>query len=336
MKLTAVSDNTIKNTTNNNNNNNAKKRLSFRGFADSAVVMWDIIDAGGRALQFTVEDMLGTNFPRTYKGAMSGYKHTKKINFPSLLQEGIREFLTGPIMSIAPYVILGVATALGGKSANTHITNIENLSYIAGKLPNSVDKNNFKGVYFENVIQDMLKQTLKTDKLDDNDVKTLLDGINEYDSILENIKQLATRKEKKAAKAKAKEILNTMQNNFERIIKSKKANFKDTDFQVAKFSLDNAKTASANFENYIGYTTAFANDYLKENAKGSALDLAENTIKAFKKNWIGKRVITIISMIALTGVIMSFIPKLYTLASGKKNPDTKVYTDIAKEKEDKQ
>ena len=37
-------------------------------------------------------------------------------------------------------------------------------------------------------------------------------------------------------------------------------------------------------------------------------------------------------MIALTGVIMSIIPKLYTLASGKKNPDTKVFTDVAKEK----
>ena len=63
------------------------------------------------------------------------------------------------------------------------------------------------------------------------------------------------------------------------------------------------------------------------------INLAQETIQAFKKNWIGKRVLTIISMIALTGVIMSIIPKLYTLASGKKNPDTKVFTDVAKERE---
>lgn len=333
MRLTAVSNDTVKqNRTNKNNNNKINNNMHFKGFADCAVVMWNVIDKGGRALQFTVEDMLGTNFPRTYKGAMSGYKYTGKVNIPSLLQEGIREFLTGPIMSVSPFVILAIATALGGKSANTHVKNIENLSYLMQNMENMEnisDANDFKGSYFKKIITDMLEKTLDTNTAPKKDIDELFEGIKNYDKIITS----TSKETQKQRKQRAKEALNNLQNSFENIIKRSRSTFDGTDFQTAVFSLSKDKTATTNFENYVQYASAFANDYIKQNKTEKGINLAQETIEAFKINWIGKRVLTIISMIALTGVVMSIIPKLYTLASGKKNPDTKVFTDVAKERE---
>ena len=102
---------------------------NFKGGADFLVNAWRFIDSS-RGIQFTVEDMLGTNFPRTYKGAMAGYKYTGKVNVPALLQEAVREFLTGPTMTAAPVLILSIACKLSGKTANTHAKNIMNLSHL--------------------------------------------------------------------------------------------------------------------------------------------------------------------------------------------------------------
>ena len=79
MKLNTVNSITTKktqqnkqNTTKNNFKNNKvnNKNVSFKGIADFATVFWNFVDKGGRGLQFTVEDMFGTNIPRTYSGAM--------------------------------------------------------------------------------------------------------------------------------------------------------------------------------------------------------------------------------------------------------------------------
>ena len=108
------------------NISNNSQKTSFTGGVDALVNFWQFVD-NSRALQFTVEDMLGTNIPRTYKGAMAGYKYTGEINLPALLQEAIREFLTGPTMCLAPIAVLALAKN-SGNSANTHIENIRNLT----------------------------------------------------------------------------------------------------------------------------------------------------------------------------------------------------------------
>ena len=131
MKLTAIGNQQIRQKNTNNNQNN--KNVQFKGLTDTLVRTWEIID-GSRGIQFTVEDMLGTNIPRTYSGAMSGYEYTGKINWPYFWQEGIREFLTGPTMTCAPIAILALITKMSGKTASTHKENIVNLSYLAGKL----------------------------------------------------------------------------------------------------------------------------------------------------------------------------------------------------------
>ena len=65
------------------------------------------------------------------------------------------------------------------------------------------------------------------------------------------------------------------------------------------------------------YATAYAQDITKK-AKGI---IDSDTIKNFKNSWVGKRALVISSMIGLTGICMSFIPKIYTWASGGVNPN---------------
>ena len=58
-------------------------------------------------------------------------------------------------------------------------------------------------------------------------------------------------------------------------------------------------------------------------------------VTKFRDNWCGKRIGTVGALIFLTGFIMSFIPKLYTLASGGINPGGKAIYDEAAKREGK-
>ena len=77
--------------------------------------------------------------------------------------------------------------------------------------------------------------------------------------------------------------------------------------------------------------TSYAQDYAKKYQKNEFLDLSEKAINNFKKDWFGKRALTLASMIFVTGTLMSFIPKIYTFFSGKENPNGQgVYAEAQK------
>ena len=156
FKLTSIKS--VKSEQNRTKNSNNNKKTSFKGGADNLIRAWQVID-NSRALQFTVEDMLGTNIPRTYKGAMAGYKYTGEVNVPALLQEAIREFLTGPTMCAVPIAVLALAKKSMGRSSDTHAENIRNLSHLAQSATGKAE--NFKDSFYRTVAEDMLKQTLK-------------------------------------------------------------------------------------------------------------------------------------------------------------------------------
>ena len=80
---------------------------------------------------------------------------------------------------------------------------------------------------------------------------------------------------------------------------------------------------------------AYADDYAKANTKNGIVDLASDTVKKFCDSWSIKRVGTIGALIFGTGYIMSFIPKIYTWASGGINPGGKAIYDEAAKREGK-
>ena len=329
MKLSPINGSPIAGSKSNNNKKsenllNKNQQTSFRGGVDALTNFWQFIDNGGRALQFTVEDMTGTNIPRSIKGAMAGYKYTGKINVPAFLQEFIREFLTGPTMCVSPVAILALATRATGKSANTHMENIINLSHIMEALPKeNIPKETFEDKFYTNAVKDLLEHTIG--KLDANDeaIEKLASKIKEYS---------ATTNKKTSA-----DLLEKLQKLFEQIVKERKDSYQNTDFLMAKYSINSAgQEGMTKFKNYVNYITSYAKDYAKKNADNSNnIKITNETISNFKKSWLGKRFVTVASMFFITGILMSFIPKIYTWASGGVNPNASAIYNEAK-KNDKE
>ena len=333
MRISAINNNIPKQTDNKNN-----EQTSFKGGVDALINFWQFVDNGGRALQFTVEDMFGTNFPRTYKGAMAGYSYTHKINFAAVRQEGIREFLTGPTMCVAPIVILALAKK-AGKTVDTHTENIFNLSYLmqqAASNKNSINEDDF----YATVLRDLITKTSGKEAID-SDVTDLLKAFKKYkdEANILNNKELLKERGKKEAKKTVAEAFSNLQDVFESIIKRNKDSYQNTDFTMAKYSINNAgKEGATKFKNYVEYITAYAQDFAKKFSKdGNMLDATKENINNFKNSFLGKRVIAFISMFAITGVLMSFIPKIYTWASGGVNPNASaIYDEAGKNKKEKE
>ncbi len=310
MKITSI---------NTSSSNNSRHKQNFTGVSDSLVKFWQVIDNGGRALQFTVEDMCGTNLPRSYKGAMAGYKYTKKINALALLQEAVREFLTGPTMCLMPVAILKIAKTTMGETANTHIENIKNLSYIMQNTKFASGEN-FQKDFISHVIEDAISNTAGINTLNKDEVASLTDSIMHY-AIFNGKK-----KDKKA-------LLSEIDKMFQAVIKKHKASYANTDFSEVKYSLSPFSKGSTKFKNYVEYAVNFSKDFSKKYLSGGNIpDNIKSKIVSFRNSWLGKRAVVIACMIGITGCAMSFIPKLYTLVSGSVNPNAK---DIYKEAEKK-
>lgn len=344
MKLSSINNSTSIALNSNNNSNNRSKQQSFKGIGMTLVNFWQFVDNGGRALQFTVEDMFGTNFPRTYKGAKAGTNipGSKKnkdseyyanrsfleklfgnINILGALKEGLREFLTGPTMCVMPVVILNIACKLAGKTSNTHTENIVNLTNLLDKQIQQTGSFNEKA-FFETVAADMLNTTTGVE-IDKATAQDLAQKIADYKALLH-----ATGPDTKKSKKQAAALLEEIQNTFQLTVKDNIQNYSDADFLAAKYTVSNVdgvvKTGATKFKNYVNYIVEYSKDFQKYAEKhGSNINLT-----TFKNTWLGRRILTFFSMIVITGFMMSFIPKIYTLATGKINPTASAIYDEAK------
>ncbi len=316
MKLSSVNSVKVVNNRSINNENNRNKQTNnqpnFKGNVVNGLInFWQFIDNGGRALQFTAEDMTGTNFPRSISGARAGKKLNGKYNKKGFIQEFVREFLTGPTMCVVPVLVLNAAIKLSGKTANTHIENIKNLSYL---LENTTPGANLEDSFIKEAVSDMLSQSIGKDKnVSETEIKSIVDGIEEY---------------KKATKKGKKTALSSLQTTFENIIKKNKDSYNNVNFLNAKYSLGGGKTGSTNFKNYIEYMVSYIQDYNKQFNS----NVSSDNIKTFKNSWIGKRLFTIAGMAFITGALMCQIPKIYTKLSGKVNPSASAVYDEAKKR----
>jgi len=314
-------------------NNKANTQPSFKGGLDAMVKFWQFVDDHGRAMQFTMEDMTGTNFPRSAKGIFAGYKYKKNdpVNYPTFwsrlnilgfFQEAIREFLTGPTMCVTPFLILSASKKFLGKTSDTHIENIKNLSYILNNT-NLGENSNLKDDFIKNAIKDLITKSAGKEGATQENINTLINEFNKYINIED--------------KKESKKALQELQTTFEKIVKSSRQNYKDVDFLNVKYSLDKSNTGATKFKNYINYINAYIDDYLKYAQKNDIdiknIDSIKSGINNFKNSWIGKRSFIIASMIFITGIAMFQIPKIYTKASGKVNPNAStIYNEAEKEK----
>lgn len=312
------------------------KNVNFtglEGILDKTVDFWQFVDNGGRAVQFTVEDMCGTNFPRSYKGLMAGKKYTGKFNFRALIQEALREFLTGPTMTISPFALLALCKMSFGPNANTKVENIKNLSYLMEGVKEGT-KEEVTKEFLTKVATDMLDKTLDSaedTKATKEQTQKLYEALANYSKAFEGSLNVA-KENKKGAKEALKGAADAFSNVFSEIVNTSKADYSNTNFQTVKYSIDGAgKTGAADIKSYAEYVASYMHSFLKNNAKDDIINTSKKAIDSFKYNSIGKRMFVLFNMIVVTGFLMSFIPKIYTKASGKINPNASgVYAEAAK------
>ena len=125
---------------NNINNINSKSQTNFKGIGAGldafALGTANLIENGGLAVSFTLQDMLGTNLPRPIMGLMRNSKENKgEKNKSFAFKELVREMLTGPSMFLIPMGILALTKKSLGATVNTPMNFIKDFGKIHAANP---------------------------------------------------------------------------------------------------------------------------------------------------------------------------------------------------------
>ena len=142
-----------------NNTTNTNFKGIGAGLDKFALGTADLIENGGLAVSFTLQDMLGTNLPRPIMGLMRNSKENKgQTNKKFAAKELVREMLTGPSMFLIPMGMLGVGKRTLGKTVNTPMKFIKDFGQIhAAKPLNEAGKAISKEGFFTNAFTEIIK-----------------------------------------------------------------------------------------------------------------------------------------------------------------------------------
>ena len=294
---------------NENNINNNKSNTNFRGIGlgldNFALATADLIENGGLAVSFTLQDMLGTNLPRPIMGLMRNSKENKgEKNKSFALKELVREMLTGPSMFLIPMGILAVTKKSLGATVNTPMTFIKDFGKIHAANPlNEAGKAIAKEGFFKNTFAEILKNAnLNVDAIDAK--------ASEYASKLAN-----GLKDKKVLS----ETISQLSDDFVNVVKSHADDVAFTDFTVAKLS---QKTA-APFKETVEHMIAYADDVVVKAAKQTDTSKLPEYIKKLSDNKILTRLGVNVGMYASVLGFLQLIPILYNKAEGEGNSGLK-------------
>ncbi len=320
---------------------------SFKGMDPTTCLidMWAAIARGGLAASFTVQDMLGTNFPRTFAALDRNKDITGKNNYKAAVEVAIREFTTGPSMFVIPALVLAGASGFSGEANRVPKDTIAVFSNIMKGTMNGLQENKFKGVDFSSMTTAEAQEACKTIKeafysdvfkgifAQYNEGGSNID-IKEYVDLMMKAEHPDTPKRNfymsmfnKKVSVLGKEvdskdeIISQLSTKF---VADKKAHTKGWgNFLTAKI-IPNGKEfdishIAADMKNF---TDDFARQYVttqRKNPNGGRVIL-EKFIDNLRNARMGSRVLTNILMVVATGAFMCIIPKLYT--RNKTNPET--------------
>ncbi len=286
------------------------KQQSFNGLGyidKGALGVANLIENGGLAVSFTLQDMLGTNLPRPIMGLMRNKKENKgEVNKSFAAKELVREMTTGPSMFIMPGVLLSGAKKLFGKTVEVPANVIKSLADIHAKdavnaAQEAIGKQDFYQSAFARLIQNAKSEAQASPET------------------LSKAKEFAkTLADSAADKVKSKEAVNNIASEFVDISKKFSANPATADFTSAAFS----DGVSANIKDAVSYIKSYADDIV-EKAKGQDA----SKLSAYIKKLADKKVIGRVAMnVAMYSAVMAFlqiIPKLYNRAEGNTNAGLK-------------
>ena len=304
-------------------NSENKNNTSFRGATDALVRFWEGVDRGGLAASFTIQDMLGTNIPRTWAAKDVGKDLTGKNNWGAVVENGLREFLTGPSMFVVPGGVLYASTKFGAKSNAVPVQTIKDFAEIIKKSNiDTTSKEAFKKSFYESVlecvfsnfdgIKDIENLAQKGIDIDDYIAQILKMESAKEKGLINNIKNVSMPDSKE-------EILEGIIKKF---VTDKKANTTGYPNFLKALITDTSADKAAKYEVKIGdlidRMIKYSDDLYESlgKQKGSLDDILES----FTKSRMGSRFATNILMGVFTAAAMWFIPRIYTV--NKTNPET--------------
>ena len=302
---------------------NNKKDTSFKGVTDGLIKFWEGVDRGGLAASFTIQDMLGTNIPRTWAAKDVGKDLTGKNNWGAVLENGLREFLTGPSMFVVPGAVYYASMKIGGKSNGVPVQTIKDFSEI---INNSNVSTQGKEVFKKDFYGSVLKKVFANFDGIDNIEKIAEKGINLDDYVDEIIKMESAHKKgfwkniRNIPVPESKEDI--LAGIVKRFVSDKKANTSGYQDFLKALVTDNRLEDAAKYEikidELIKRMIKYSDDLFDSFSKSS--DNFEEFLKNFTKKRMGSRFATNIAMGVFTALAMWFIPKIYTI--NKTNPET--------------
>ena len=299
---------TLNNKKNINNNIHIPKNQTFKGGLDSFCLgVADLIENGGLAISFTLQDMLGTNLPRPIMGLRRNTKENKgEKNLKFAAKELVREMLTGPSMFLIPMGMLGVGKKLFGKTIDVPMKFIKSFGEIhSAKALNEAGQAITQKDFYKNVFTQIIQNAKSETQASQETIEKAADFAERL---------VKTAKDKTAHK----ETLTKLSDEFVDIVKNHAKDAANTDFTIASIS----KTASAPFKETVSHMMSYADDIV-EKAKNCDTGKINEFIKKLSNKKVIERLGANIAMYAAVMAFLQIIPRLYNRAEGKSNAGLK-------------
>ncbi len=336
-------------------NQGNKSNPSFGGAL--SINFWDAVARGGFAASFTLQDMTGTNFPRTWQALQRNKEITGENNYKAAAEVAIREFVTGPSMTIIPMIVLAMAKKAGGSAMDVPM---ENIAPFSDQMKDILEKTNFyrtdldfvknfpqqysqnvKSKFYQRMFALALGEDIGKDGKNISDhAKELAKMLEQYDDAPKRglFKQLFNKDLREKVDSTGTElkgnIIEAKDQIFEKIITKYTDVRKTGEADCTKLLktnmnglLDKENSITTLVKDFSNFGCDIQNVMKKQTAKNGAITdvclRAQSFMDNFKANRVGGKFITNILMVVATGLFMMNIPKLYTLY--KTNPETDAF-----------
>lgn len=327
----------------------SNSRVSFKGAGtinpNPIVWLMDVIETGGYAASFIIQDGLGFVAPRVGKGLVRGGKEKKdengnpildkngkpkhELNWAYARKEGIREIVTGPSAFLIPYFLLKVINKNVGTGNNVKLNYIDGFSNSFTKFAKqnidllksgTPDKADFYHEVFYDAIDKTINSSLPdAEKMSKEEISSLAKEYTDKQLKIEAV-QANKSLNKKARSAKIAEI-GTVEDAFMKLQKSKIGG--TVNELAVKITSTDGTVKGGSIGELIGSLNDYFGDAVKNTKKvlkdKSTVEELETAIKNFSKRRMGSRILTNLGIFGAVAAFYTQIPKLYNMGL-KSNP----------------
>lgn len=325
-------NNSVNNTVNNKKNDQNPR---FKGLGGALMngtgAMMSGLENGGFLASFLIQDTIGMTAPRTGRGLFrdreKGTKF-KDLNFKEAAEVFIREFFSGVLMMLTPFVVFGLTKKFLGKSTftNTNLLKKMGKNFTASVKNKNVNDSakNIKNNFYRNTITEIVENTVPKVK-GKPEATEIIDKLHGHVSKIDELEpQLKNAKGNKISdkilnifRKKENKVVSEKDRLKQQIAEAKNGFFNDlNEFHTSnssEFNLlnkvkleDSTYRASDAFDAMRGY----AADIAKNN---NVETMTEDTAKAVANKLMTKRVFSTIAASLGTIGSTSIIPSIYAM-----------------------